>query len=108
MRQNHLESSTVNVVSEMVDLIRVMRSFEANQKSVHAHDEALQASIYEGGCGRITESLTASRHPSRTVPTWRKLRRPDGSTASTRTTRSPETLRPAPPSARRHGGMMGR
>ena len=52
MRQNSLESSTVNVVSEMVDLIRVMRSFEANQKSVQAHDEALQASLTKvGGTG---------------------------------------------------------
>ena len=49
VRQNHLESSTVNVVSEMVDLIRVMRAFEANQKSVHAHDEALQASTTRVG-----------------------------------------------------------
>lgn len=52
VRQNSLESSTVNVVSEMVDLIRVMRSFEANQKSVQAHDEALQASLTKvGGTG---------------------------------------------------------
>ena len=49
VRQNHLESSTVNVVSEMVDLIRVMRAFEANQKSVQSHDEALQASIQKVG-----------------------------------------------------------
>jgi flagellar basal-body rod protein FlgF len=49
VRQNHLEGSTVNVVSEMVDLIRVMRSFEANQKSVQSHDEALQASISKVG-----------------------------------------------------------
>ncbi len=52
LRQNHLEGSTVNVVSEMVDLIRVMRSFEANQKAVLAHDEALQASLTKvGGTG---------------------------------------------------------
>ncbi len=49
VRQNHLESSTVNVVSEMVDLIRVMRAFESNQKSVQSHDEALQASIQKVG-----------------------------------------------------------
>jgi len=49
VRQNHLEGSTVNVVSEMVELIRVMRSFEANQKSVLAHDEALQASLTKVG-----------------------------------------------------------
>lgn len=52
VRQNHLEGSTVNVVSEMVELIRVMRSFEANQKSVHAEDEALEASLTKvGGSG---------------------------------------------------------
>jgi flagellar basal-body rod protein FlgF len=49
VRQNHLEGSTVNVVSEMVELIRVMRSFEAGQKSVQAHDEALQGSISKVG-----------------------------------------------------------
>ncbi|MGE4032244.1 MAG: flagellar hook-basal body protein [Thermoleophilia bacterium] len=49
VRQNHLESSTVNVVSEMVELIRVMRSFESNQKAVQSHDEALQASITKVG-----------------------------------------------------------
>lgn len=49
VRQNHLESSTVNVVSEMVELIRVMRSFESSQKAVQSHDEALQASITKVG-----------------------------------------------------------
>ncbi len=49
VRQNHLESSTVNVVSEMVALIRVMRAFESNQKAVQSHDEALQASISKVG-----------------------------------------------------------
>jgi flagellar basal-body rod protein FlgG len=49
VRQDHLESSTVNVVSEMVELIRVMRSFESNQKSVNAQDEALQASVTRVG-----------------------------------------------------------
>jgi flagellar basal-body rod protein FlgF len=37
------------VVSEMVELIRVMRSFEANQKSVQSQDEALQASVTRVG-----------------------------------------------------------
>jgi flagellar basal-body rod protein FlgF len=49
VRQSHLESSTVNVVSEMVELIRVMRSFESNQKAVQSHDEALQGSITKVG-----------------------------------------------------------
>jgi flagellar basal-body rod protein FlgF len=49
VRQSTLEGSTVNVVSEMVELIRVMRSFEANQKSVQSQDEALQASVTRVG-----------------------------------------------------------
>ncbi len=44
VRQGFLEASTVNVVSEMVELIRVMRSFEASQRAVRAHDEALTQS----------------------------------------------------------------
>ena len=51
VRQNHLEGSTVNVVSEMVELIRVMRSFEANQKSLQSEDEALQGSLSKVGVG---------------------------------------------------------
>lgn len=51
VRQGHLEQSTVNVVTEMVELIRTMRSFEANQKAVQSHDEALQQSI--GRVGRM-------------------------------------------------------
>jgi flagellar basal-body rod protein FlgF len=51
VRQGHLESSAVNVVSEMVELIRTMRSFEANQKAAQSHDEALQLSV--GRVGRM-------------------------------------------------------
>jgi flagellar basal-body rod protein FlgF len=49
LRQNHLEASNVNVVGEMVELIRVMRSFEASQKAVQAHDEALQSAVTKVG-----------------------------------------------------------
>jgi flagellar basal-body rod protein FlgF len=49
VRQGHLEASSVNVVSEMVELIRTMRSFEANQKAVQSHDEALQQSVSRVG-----------------------------------------------------------
>lgn len=49
VRQGFLEGSTVNVVSEMVELIRVMRSFEANQKSVQAQDETLGQAISKVG-----------------------------------------------------------
>lgn len=49
VRQGHLEGSGVNVVTEMVELIRTMRAFEANQKVVQSHDEALQASVNRVG-----------------------------------------------------------
>lgn len=49
VRQGHLEGSSVNVVTEMVELIRTMRSFEANQKAAQSHDEALQASVSRVG-----------------------------------------------------------
>ena len=49
VRQGHLEASGVNVVTEMVELIRTMRAFEANQKVVQSHDEALQASVNRVG-----------------------------------------------------------
>jgi flagellar basal-body rod protein FlgG len=51
VRQGHIEASSVNVVSEMVELIRTMRSFEANQKAAQSHDEALAQSV--GRVGRV-------------------------------------------------------
>lgn len=49
VRQGHLEASSVNVVTEMVELIRTMRSFEANQKAVQSQDEALSLSVSRVG-----------------------------------------------------------
>lgn len=49
VRQGFLEGSTVNVVSEMVELIRVVRSFEANQKAVQSQDETLGQAISKVG-----------------------------------------------------------
>ena len=99
VRQNHLESSTVNVVSEMVELIRVMRSFEANQKSVHAQDEALLASVTKVGVGRLAGDSRERAEPSRTALTWRSSGGP--------TDRRPPALRSharddSPPDRRRH------
>jgi len=45
--QGFLEKSNVNVVREMVDMIEVQRSYEANQKTVQAHDQALGRLINE-------------------------------------------------------------
>ncbi|PJZ70404.1 flagellar biosynthesis protein FlgC [Leptospira perolatii] len=39
--QGFLEASNVNVVTEMVEMIEVNRSYEANQKTVQTHDQML-------------------------------------------------------------------
>ncbi len=39
--QGFLEKSNVNIVREMVDMIEVQRSYEANQKSILTHDQTL-------------------------------------------------------------------
>ncbi len=45
--QGFLEKSNVNIVREMVDMIEVQRSYEANQKTVTSHDQALGKLINE-------------------------------------------------------------
>lgn len=40
--QNHLESSNVEPVTELVELIKTQRAFELNSQSIQAADEALQ------------------------------------------------------------------
>lgn len=47
VRQGFLEKSNVNVIREMVDMIEVHRSYEANQKTIHAHDQTLGKLINE-------------------------------------------------------------
>jgi flagellar basal-body rod protein FlgF len=49
VRQGYLEGSSVNTVTEMVKLIEVMRSFEANQKAVSAQDETLEQAVTKVG-----------------------------------------------------------
>lgn len=49
VRQGYLEGSNVNTVTEMVELISTMRAFEANQKAVQAHDEALEQAVTKVG-----------------------------------------------------------
>jgi len=39
--QGFLEKSNVNMIREMVDMIEVQRSYEANQKAVQTHDTEL-------------------------------------------------------------------
>jgi flagellar basal-body rod protein FlgF len=38
LRQGYLESSNVNIVQEMTDLIQASRAFETNQKAIQAYD----------------------------------------------------------------------
>ncbi|MBP2031400.1 flagellar basal-body rod protein FlgG [Clostridium algifaecis] len=49
VRQKCLESSNVNVMSTMADMITTMRSFETNQKAVQSIDETLEKLINEVG-----------------------------------------------------------
>jgi len=44
VKQGYLEMSNVNAVKEMVDMMTVMRAYEANQKVLQAEDHMLQKS----------------------------------------------------------------
>ena len=50
--QGYTEQSNVNVVSEMVDMITVMRAYEANQKVLQAQDDTLQKAVNDVGVVR--------------------------------------------------------
>lgn len=49
LRSGFLESSNVEPVLEMVDLITTMRSYESNQKAIHTQDETLGKTVNEVG-----------------------------------------------------------
>ncbi len=50
--QGYTEASNVNVISEMVDMITVMRAYEANQKILQAQDSTLEKVVNEVGVVR--------------------------------------------------------
>ncbi|EMS70247.1 flagellar hook-basal body protein [Ruminiclostridium cellobioparum] len=50
--QGFSEGSNVNVISEMVDMITVMRAYEANQKVLQSHDSLLEKAVNEVGVVR--------------------------------------------------------
>lgn len=52
VEQGFLELSNVNVVEEMVDMITVMRAYEANQKVLQAIDGTLERVVNEVGAVR--------------------------------------------------------
>jgi flagellar basal-body rod protein FlgF len=49
VRAGFLEGSNVSAMSEMANLISVMRSFEANQRTMQIHNERLGRTISELG-----------------------------------------------------------
>lgn len=51
LRAGYLETANLDPVHEMVEMIAAMRSYEANQKAVHAQDETLQKAANEVGRG---------------------------------------------------------
>jgi len=50
--QGFIESSNVNPVLEMVQMIEVQRSYEANQKAIQSHEQTLGRMINEAGIAR--------------------------------------------------------
>lgn len=52
VKQKALEKSNVNVVSEMVNMMTVMRTFETNQKVVQSIDETLDKAVNQVGTVR--------------------------------------------------------
>lgn len=50
--QGYTEESNVNVIDEMVDMITVMRAYEANQKVLQAQDSTLEKAVTEVGAVR--------------------------------------------------------
>lgn len=52
VQQGYLELSNVNIVKEMVDMITVMRAYEANQKVLQAQDGTLDKAVNEIGALR--------------------------------------------------------
>jgi flagellar basal-body rod protein FlgG len=49
LRQGFLERPNLNMVSEMINMLEVMRTYEANQKTLQAQDELLGKSANELG-----------------------------------------------------------
>jgi len=52
VEQGYIEQSNVDIVREMVDMISVVRAYEANQKMIQAQDETLEKAVNEVGAVR--------------------------------------------------------
>ncbi len=49
LKQGYVEQANVNAINEMVDMMMVMRNYEANQKVLKSHDETLQKTVNDLG-----------------------------------------------------------
>ena len=49
IRQGFIETSNVNIIKEMVNMVEVARAYESNQKVVHSMDEIIQKAVNEVG-----------------------------------------------------------
>lgn len=49
VRQGILEGANLDTIREMIDMLSVMRTYEANQKALQAHDEILGKSVNDVG-----------------------------------------------------------
>lgn len=49
VKQGFLEMANVNAVQSMVDLMNIMRAYEANQKTLQAEDKMIQKTVSETG-----------------------------------------------------------
>ncbi len=49
IKQGYIETSNVNVVREMVDMITAYRSYEASQKTIQAQDQTLNRAVNDVG-----------------------------------------------------------
>ena len=47
--QGHLESSNVNAINEMVEMISLLREFEMGQRLIRMQDEMLEKAVNEIG-----------------------------------------------------------
>ena len=50
--QEFLEESNVNIIREMVDMVTVLRAYEANQKILQIQDGTLEKAVNEVGVVR--------------------------------------------------------
>ena len=49
IHQGYLETSNINVVNEMVEMITITRAYEANQKAVQTADDMIGKAVNDVG-----------------------------------------------------------